>query len=180
MSQTTKSLNMLIARMDEDLTAQIKRAYEAERSLDILKEAASRHEQDTEDAVRWAVARVQREDQRTRDDLVRVQDRIVTLERENLFLSTKLAKYVGTRIKEASLWLRETDIEEMTKLLNANQTVVDGYERPPMNPLTDKIPMIKYVRDTWDLGLKESKDIVDAWYAERPVGGIEQYQAEGR
>jgi ribosomal protein L7/L12 len=35
-----------------------------------------------------------------------------------------------------------------------------------VNPLTDKVPMIKYVRDRWGLALQESKNLVDEWYAE--------------
>lgn len=187
MSQTTSNLNAYIARLNEDLTVQIKRAYEAEQDADIMREARNRMSEQ--------LMAKRTLDARHEQDMERMAVRISELERENRYLANRLDSFMNLRIAEAAKWLRETDINEMNTILNEAQTKVEGYDRPPMKATTDKIPMIKLVRDRFDLGLKESKDLVDAWYAEmketfdamlaaspsiNPFTGIEQYQAESR
>jgi hypothetical protein len=186
MSQTTKNLNALIERMNEDYNAYIKRATEAERDLDSIKESRD-YAQERMLALRTLLDRAE-------ERIDRLSDGNAELDRENRYLSTQLAKYAGLRIKEAATWLRETSIEDLTTLINADRDPLSSQGRA-YQPLVDKIPVIKAVRNKWDLGLKESKDVVDAWYAEakdtfdkdlaaspsiEPIGGIEQYQAEGR
>jgi hypothetical protein len=167
MSQTTNHLNAYITRLDEDLTTQIRMRADAERSLGMATEEIERLRRDNADAIRYAVAREEREHQRTREDLERAVRSLRATEDENNRLAAQLRRYSFAKIKEAADWLDTTSIEDMTAAVNAEQLADYGIGTRAINPLKDKIPMIKYVRNTWDLGLKEAKDIVDAWYVRR-------------
>lgn len=162
MSKVNKRLCELIDRLEEECRTQVLRAYEAERSLDLAKEDLEGMRRDHEDAIRWAVERAERD----RDRLIEERNRALN---ESETLRAQLRHYTEQAKIEARAWLRETDIEVLKTTVSewyVKSYSDAGYVPPAVNPLTDKIPMIKYVRDRWGLGLKESKDIVDEWYAE--------------
>jgi hypothetical protein len=172
MSRTTDHLNDLLDLKDEELNAQIGKRIEAEQSLTMTKEAR--------DYAREQMLALRTLRDRDVVNMERLQDRCEALVEENNRLHAQLDKYISLRVKEAAAWLRETSIEDLTTLINEERNRAFGDTSRHYRPLVDKIPVIKAVRNKWDIGLKDSKDVVDAWYAEQPVGGIEQYQAEGR
>jgi len=175
MSQTTKNLNILITRLDEELTTQINRAAEAERDLSFAREDLA----EARASLLASRTLADRNEDFRNEDFIRAREENERLYMENSNLRKQLDKYTDVRMKEAGEWLRDTDPLALT--IEINKILSESYSGSrSCDPFTEKIPVIKAVRTKWDLGLKESKDVVDAWFLTHPVGGIEQFQAEDR